>query len=158
MRGATEKNSQEMSGQSPNTTAHLLSIPENLYSPNSKRTAMASIARDCTARQINSGTGKFQITVLVHPGDAEHERRIVVPGRAGWALNELAKAGERGCRSIDFPPGLRWAHFVYLLRHEYELLIETEHEAHGGQFPGSHAVYRLKSPVRILDDARQAAA
>ncbi|QOF71875.1 hypothetical protein IG197_01920 [Aminobacter sp. SR38] len=151
-------NCEEMSGQSPNTTAHLPSIPEDLFSPNSKRTVMDSIAREAAARQLNSGKGKFQLTALVHPGDAVHERRIVVPGRAGWALNELVKAGESGCSAADFPAGLRLAHFVYLLRHEYELVIETEHEAHGGQFPGSHAVYRLKSPVRILDDARQAAA
>lgn len=119
---------------------------------------MDSIARDAAARQINSGKGKFQLTVLVHPGDPAHERRAVVPGRVGWALNELVKAGQRGCSASDFSAGLRLAHFVYLLRHEHQLLIETEHEAHGGQFPGSHAVYRLRTPVHILDDARQAAA
>lgn len=151
-------NREEMSGQSPNSTAHLPSIPEDLFSPNSNRTAMEPIARDASTRQIKSGKGKFQLTVLVHPGDAAHERTIAVPGRAGWALNELVKAGQRGCSAADFPAGLRLAHFVYLLRHEHELVIETEHEAHGGQFPGSHAVYRLRTPVRIVDDARRAAA
>lgn len=119
---------------------------------------MNSIARDSAARQINSGKGKFQLTVLVHPGDAAHERRIIVAGRAGWALKELAKAGQRGCSAADFPAGLRLAHFVYLLRHEHQLVVETEHEAHGGPFPGSHARYRLHTPVSIEEGAGRAAA
>ncbi|CAN7369124.1 winged helix domain-containing protein [Aminobacter ciceronei] len=119
---------------------------------------MDSIAREPAARQLNSGKGKFQLTVLVYPGDAVHERRIVVPGRAGWALNELHKAGQRGCSAADFPAGLRLAHFVYLLRHEHRLVIETEHETHGGPFPGSHARYRLHTPISIEYGAGRAAA
>lgn len=119
---------------------------------------MKSIASESPSRQTKSGRGKFQLTVLVHPDDPLHERQFVVQGRPGWALNELVKASERGCSAADFPAGIRLAHFVYKLRHEHELLIETEHEAHGGPFPGSHAVYRLRTPVRILVDARRAAA
>ncbi|WAX93630.1 hypothetical protein N7E70_018310 [Aminobacter sp. NyZ550] len=147
----------EMSGQSPNRTAHLPKLTK-LSEIHGVAISMTCIASKSPLPQTKTGQGKFQLTVMVHPGDTAHERHIVVSGRAGWALNELVKAGPAGCSAADFTAGLRLAHFVYLLRHEYELVIETEHEAHGGQFPGSHAVYRLKSPVRILDDSRQAAA
>ncbi|WP_376775244.1 winged helix domain-containing protein [Aminobacter aminovorans] len=115
---------------------------------------MNPISRESHARQINSGRGQFQITAAIFPGDPDHERRVVVPGRPGWALNELVKAGERGFSAVDFPAGIRLAHFVYVLRREYELQIETKHEAHGGPFPGSHARYRLVTPAVILGEAQ----
>lgn len=75
-----------------------------------------------------------------------------VPGRWGWALRELVRAGENGCTPID-QPAPRWSQYVFVLRRDYNLLIETIHEKHGGQFPGTHARYCLRSEVAILDDS-----
>ncbi|MFN0191847.1 MAG: hypothetical protein ACKVP5_07695 [Aestuariivirga sp.] len=86
--------------------------------------------------------------------------QFTVNGRDAWALLELVQAGERGCTPIDHP-GPRWSGYVFNLRREYGLSIETVHEPHQGQFPGSHARYVLRSPVEILarsDDAERAAA
>ena len=67
-------------------------------------------------------------------------------GRASWALNELIKAGKKGCTPIN-QPAPRWSAYVHVLRHEYGLIIETIYEPHGGPFPGTHARYVLKSNV-----------
>jgi hypothetical protein len=69
-------------------------------------------------------------------------------GRAAWALQQLLKAGEKGCTPITHP-GPRWSHYVWLLR-GMGILIETIHEPHAGPFPGTHARYILKSEVEIL--------
>jgi hypothetical protein len=71
-------------------------------------------------------------------------------GRDAWALNELMRAGKRGCTPID-NPAPRWSAYIFKLRRQYGLNIETIHEGHGGDFPGNHARYVLRSPVRILD-------
>lgn len=80
-------------------------------------------------------------------------RRWRFTGRVAWALAELVRAGERGCTPIDHP-GPRWSAYVFKLR-AAGLDIETRHEMHGGPFPGNHARYVLRTPLRIL--AREAA-
>ena len=62
---------------------------------------------------------------------------------------ELVKAGQRGCSPID-NPGPRWSAYVFNLRTEFGVAIETIHENHGGQFAGTHARYVLHSTVEIL--------
>ncbi|MCB1347228.1 MAG: hypothetical protein KDK11_00745 [Maritimibacter sp.] len=68
--------------------------------------------------------------------------RIVVSGRVRWALDQLRAAGETGCTPIT-KPAPRWSAYVHSLR----LLgvdIETIHEAHGGEFSGTHGRYVLR--------------
>ena len=77
------------------------------------------------------------------------ERIIVLKGRDAWALQELVKAGPRGCTPIDHP-GPRWSGYVHNLRREYGLTIETVNERHGPPFAGTHARYVLKSAVRVM--------
>lgn len=77
-------------------------------------------------------------------------------GRDAWALEELLKAGERGCTPID-RPAPRWSHYVFKLRTKHGLVIETIEEAHGGQFSGTHARYVLRSNVEILTSELEAA-
>ena len=72
-----------------------------------------------------------------------------VQGRDAWALLELVSAGPRGCTPID-NPGPRWSGYVFNLKRTHGLNIETRHEAHRGDFPGTHARYVLLSPVEIL--------
>ncbi len=69
-------------------------------------------------------------------------------GRPAWALAELIAAGSRGVTPITHPAP-RWSHYVFILRREYGLLIETIDEPHGGQFAGTHARYVLRSDVVI---------
>lgn len=87
--------------------------------------------------------------------EAQDALSIVLPcgavrrftGRAAWALRHLIDAGSAGLTTID-KPGPRWSDYVFKLRRA-GLAIETEHEAHGGPFAGTHARYRLQTPVRI---------
>lgn len=76
-------------------------------------------------------------------------RRWTFTGRDGWALRELIRAGERGVTPLD-TPGPRWSAYVFKLRRA-GLEIETVHEAHGAPFPGHHARYVLKTPVRVFE-------
>jgi hypothetical protein len=70
---------------------------------------------------------------------------IVVSGRDRWALEQLRGAGARGCTPID-NPAPRWAAYVHSLR-EMGVEIETLHEPHEGEFPGTHARYVLRCDV-----------
>ncbi|PWE48810.1 hypothetical protein DEM26_16605 [Thioclava sp. NG1] len=66
-------------------------------------------------------------------------------GRLRWALDNLIRAGERGCTPIDHP-GPRWSAYVHKLK-EHGRRIETAHERHEGASPGTHARYVLRSTV-----------
>ena len=76
------------------------------------------------------------------------EAPITLLGRAAWALKQLITAGGIGCTPTTHP-GPRWSHYVHVLR-KAGLSIETIPERHGGQFPGVHARYVLRSPVTVL--------
>lgn len=71
--------------------------------------------------------------------------RIVVSGRDRFALDELRKAGAKGCTPID-NTAPRWAEYVHDLR-ALGVEIETLHEPHAGDFPGTHARYVLRATV-----------
>ncbi|MBZ0129635.1 MAG: hypothetical protein K8F59_11015 [Rhodobacteraceae bacterium] len=77
--------------------------------------------------------------------DAGDSFRIVVSGRDRWALEELRRAGDKGCTPID-NPAPRWSAYVFNLR-ELGLEIETLSEPHGGDFAGHHGRYVLRSGV-----------
>jgi hypothetical protein len=70
---------------------------------------------------------------------------VTVKGRDRWALESLMAAGPRGCTPITFPAP-RWAAYVHNLR-EMGVQIETNNEAHGGAFRGTHARYVLRSVI-----------
>ena len=80
---------------------------------------------------------------------------FVVTGRVAWALTELVKAGSKGCTPID-NPGPRWSAYVFTLRQDYFLNIETVNEPHSGRFPGTHARYVLLNPVEIVSCSEKA--
>lgn len=98
--------------------------------------------REHNMRLTRAGQG-----ALVRFGTGEDAREVHLKGRILWALQELLWAGPKGITSIDYP-GVRLAHFVFVLRKQ-GFAIETEREPHGGQFPASHARYRLHTPARI---------
>jgi len=101
---------------------------------------------------LSSGEGrrggvrkKYDVT------EGETVRRIVVTtAREIWALDEMIKAGETGCTAID-TPGPRWSGYVYKLKRNHGLSIETINEAHGGPFKGTHGRYVLRSTVRAVE-------
>lgn len=80
---------------------------------------------------------------------------ITTTGREAWALRSMINAGSRGVTPIDHP-GPRWSSYVFDLK-KMGLDIETLHEKHGGDFPGHHARYVLRTPVQIIEDTKLAA-
>jgi hypothetical protein len=75
--------------------------------------------------------------------------QISLLGRLRWALENLIRAGERGCTPID-QPAPRWSGYVHELRREFGVAISTIREPHAGPFPGRHGRYVLAvrvSPV-----------
>lgn len=71
-----------------------------------------------------------------------------VSGRDAWALQRLLDHPE-GVTPIHVP-GPRWSGYVFNLR-ALGVLIETVHEKHGGDFPGTHARYLLRNEIEILE-------
>jgi hypothetical protein len=70
----------------------------------------------------------------------------------------LVEAGPNGITALEMSNwALMLGHYVWELRHKYGLDIKTIDEAHGGDFPGHHGRYFLRSQVEILDDGREAA-
>lgn len=94
---------------------------------------------------------KLRLIARIEPDGGIHE----VVGRDAWALQNLLRAGERGCTPID-TPGPRWSHYVFKLRRA-GFIIETVDENHGGPFAGTHARYVLRSQVTILREMGRAA-
>lgn len=70
---------------------------------------------------------------------------ITVSGRDKWALEELIKAGSKGCTPIH-NPAPRWSGYIHNLR-KYGVPIETVTETHDGPFSGTHARYVLRAVV-----------
>lgn len=74
------------------------------------------------------------------------KRSIWLSGRDVWALDNLMAAGKSGCTPVTHI-GPRWSAYIFNLRNEHGLNIETKHEAYSGPFPGTHARYVLHSTV-----------
>jgi hypothetical protein len=73
-------------------------------------------------------------------------------GRDAWALLELCRSGLQGCTTNE-SPGPRWSAYIFNLKRKHGLHIETLHEVHRGQFPGSHARYILRSRIEIVSQS-----
>lgn len=83
-------------------------------------------------------------------------RAFTAHGRDAWALLQLIDAGPKGCTPID-NPGPRWSGYVFNLKRDHGLAIVTHHEAHRGNFPGTHGRYVLMSELEIISrsDSRE---
>jgi hypothetical protein len=90
-------------------------------------------------------TTKLVLTARILPDGTV----FTVNGRDAWALLELVNAGTSGVTPID-NPGPRWSAYVFNLKREHGLTIETRHEVHRGPFPGSHARYVLLTALEIV--------
>lgn len=78
-------------------------------------------------------------------GHEDAARVLELVGREAWAMHKLLAAADVGCSIID-QPAPRWSHYVWKLRGR-GVAIETLTERHGGDFPGRHARYVLRSKV-----------
>lgn len=77
-------------------------------------------------------------------------------GREAQTMQMLVKNGDMGISSLHHP-GIRLSHYIFKLR-GYGFIIETINTSHGGDFPGHHAVYVLRSETTIVEcDDRRAA-
>lgn len=72
---------------------------------------------------------------------------IILTGRTAWALKQLQTAGLKGISTVD-RPAPRWSAYVWALRQK-GICIDTLRERHGGDFPGSHGRYVLRSAVAV---------
>ena len=79
-------------------------------------------------------------------------KKLHIAGRMAWALHELFKAGKSGLTTSS-RPAPRWSDYMYLLRRT-GFTITTEHEKHGGAYPGTHARYKLASPIKLIEIKR----
>ena len=92
---------------------------------------------------------------LHHPdGSAELHR---LTGRVEDTLCKLIDAGANGLTTLEYPAP-RTSDYVFKLRRR-GFVIDTITESHGGDFPGHHGRYVLRSRVERLRavDHREAA-
>jgi hypothetical protein len=70
-------------------------------------------------------------------------------GRVADTLCKLIKAGRDGISTVE-NPAPRWSDYVFKLR-KRGIDVVTFIEKHGGDFPGYHGRYVLRSKVQRVD-------
>lgn len=100
--------------------------------------------------KTETDTGHVLKAYDVIEGDGNIRRINVRTKREVWALEELMQAGESGCTPID-NPAPRWSGYIYKLKRNHGLVIETITEPHGGPFKGTHGRYVLRSKVVAVE-------
>ena len=93
---------------------------------------------------------KLTVTARILPDG----RAFTVNGPEAWALLELMRAGSKGCTPIG-NPGPRWSGYVFNLKSDHGLNIDTRHEFHRGDFPGTNARNVLHNAVEIVSRSDQ---
>lgn len=104
---------------------------------------LASAAGTCNLSHPKGHTkrnGLYQVTP-----DGVEPFVVFVKGRDAWALEQLIKAGAKGCTPIK-QPAPRWSAYIHNLR-ALGVPIETVHEQHFGEYPGTHGRYVLQAKV-----------
>lgn len=97
---------------------------------------------------INQIPQKAKLTFAIDT--AQNKRQYEITGRYAQTLLCLCLAGEQGITLAELlSPALRLSAYVHILRHKYNVEIETLEERNSSGF-GSHAKYRLISNVEIL--------
>jgi hypothetical protein len=82
-------------------------------------------------------------------------QHLELKGRVADTLCKLIDAGRDGLTSLE-NPAPRWSDYIFKLRRR-GVEIETLNEEHGGDFPGHHGRYILRSKVERLFDLQVAA-
>ena len=79
-------------------------------------------------------------------------REIQVVGRFAQTLRALVEAGPKGVTALDLAHwAVRLSHYVWVLRRRHGLHIDMVEERHGGDYPGKHGRYFLRSQIRLID-------
>ena len=79
-------------------------------------------------------------------------REIEVVGRFAQTLRALVEAGPKGVTALDLAHwAVRLSHYVWVLRHRHGLHIDMVEDRHGGDYPGKHGRYFLRSQIRLID-------
>ena len=91
---------------------------------------------------IENTSNKAVFTVTTPQGETFN---LTLAGRNRWAMEQLMRAGRKGCTPIK-NPAMRWAAYVHNLR-KFGVPIETVTEKHAGPYPGTHARYVLLAQV-----------
>lgn len=76
-------------------------------------------------------------------------RQINLVGRFTQTLGELVRSRGKGITALDLGGTVRLSHYVWVLRKNYDLDIETANERHGGSYSGTHGRYFLRSNVTL---------
>lgn len=137
------------------TTRALGRRPSPTQQPSSRKKAGRTNRPPVPGSQSTSGAswprsgGRQMVSLSLKATIVDHldQPTVTVNGRDAWALQKLVDAGSKGCTPIDHP-GPRWSGYVFNLRRA-GIHIETVHEPHQGQFPGTHARYVLLSRVKL---------
>lgn len=111
------------------------------------RSAIAAGNPSVARRTARRHGGTYDVT----PG-AGAAFSVTVSGRDRWALEQLRQAGPKGCTPAD-TPAPRWSAYVHKLR-KLGVEIVTLQERHGGDFPGGHGRYVLRSVVIRRQEGR----
>ena len=101
---------------------------------------------------------RLKLRATVRDGDGLFDQRVIEPiGRDAQTLQALMDAGPIGITAQDVGGwAVRLSHYIFKLRTVYEIDIETIEERHGGEYPGKHGRYTLRSDVRLVGDVRAA--
>lgn len=70
---------------------------------------------------------------------------LTLAGRNRWAMEQLVRAGKKGCTPIK-NAAPRWSAYVHNLR-TFGVAIETIHEQHSGKFSGNPTRCVLRAQV-----------
>jgi hypothetical protein len=109
--------------------------------------AAPSVPRTPVVLPINNDIVLARFRVDDGPEQAAH-------GRVAQMLATLASRGAAGVTSAQFAAGTRVSDSIHKLRHRHGIVIETERVGHGGIFAGEHAIYRLSTPVEVIELVR----
>lgn len=95
----------------------------------------------------------MKVRFALHHGDGSLQH-LELGGRVADTLCKLIDAGNDGITSLE-NPAPRWSDYVFKLRRR-GIDVETITEEHGGDFPGNHGRYVLRSKVqRIAHEHRR---
>lgn len=102
---------------------------------------------------------RLNVKAEVVEGPGYYDRRTIhTVGRVAQTLEALVNSGSSGITGMTVGGwAVRLSHYIFMLRTEHQLDIETVEEEHGGQYPGKHGRYFLRSDVQIISGRNAAA-
>lgn len=138
-------NEKEQQGQFPD---HPVALNDSL-----KASLPVTNESESSMTKVLKHTSSLRVEIL--GPNSQALSTVTLVGREAWTCRLLLQAGKQGISSLNHP-GARLSHYIFRLR-SYGFAIETVYTKHGGEFPGSHAVYVNHSDIRVIEDRKVAA-